>query len=192
MNLATPVKYGAIGGAVLVTITLLMYLVYPAFFASFMSTALFLPVLFFMVWGGITYRNELGDDIAFGKVFLAVFLIAAISLLLSTLFSFILMNYIDPELPIMIKRKVINNTREMLERFNMPDEEIEKGLANVEAEDFRPTPVKTLTRYGWSILAYGVVGLLITVFIARNPNRVRKPTFDEQGNFKSTDNSEAN
>lgn len=192
MNFATPVKYGAIGGAVLVIITLVMYLIHPAFFASFMSMALFIPVIFFMVWGGITYRNELGNEISFGRVFLAVFIIAALTLLLSTLFTYVLMNYIDPELPIMIKRQVINNTRDMMERFNVPDEEIEKGLANVEAEDFRPTPLKTFYRYAGSVGAFGVVGLLISVFIARNPNKVRKPTFDEQGNFKSTDNSEAN
>jgi Na+/H+-dicarboxylate symporter len=190
MNFATPIKYGAIGGAVLVTITLLMYLVYPTFFASFMSTALFLPVVFVMIWGGITYRTELGNEVSFGKVFLAVFIIAAVTLLLSTLFTYVLMNYIDPDLPIMIKRKVIDNTREMMEKFNVPDEDIEKGLANVEAEDFRPTPLKTFYRYAGSLGGFGIVALIISVFISRNPDRVRKPTFDEQGNYDN--NSEAN
>ena len=96
MNWNPAIKWGVVGGLVSVILTLLIYFISPSSLASFSLIFVFLLVsLFFLIWGGIDSRKANNDEISFVEALMATIIIALISSFIGTLFSYILMNYID-------------------------------------------------------------------------------------------------
>lgn len=164
---ATPIKYGLIGGILMVVLLMLIYLVAPAKLASMITMVVYVPVLFCMIWGGITYRKEVGAFGSFGEAFLAVFIISVISTLIFDTFGYLLYAVIDPDLPAYIKDLSLQNTAEMVEKFGGSDEEVEKALKRIEDTDFTPTLKSTLIRYASSFAIGAILSALIALFVRR-------------------------
>lgn len=130
------ITFGIISGALSVLVTTLMYAVDVTLFAS-MGVGLSL-LLVYLVIGIILMlrtRKELGGVMTFKEGFTAYFISALVSLLISSAFNYILFNLIDPSAQDAIKEVTIAKTTEMLEGFNMPAAEIDKAVADIEAND---------------------------------------------------------
>lgn len=170
MNWNAPIRWGLIGGLVSVVISVLIYIISPSSFASMWLGLVILGLaLFFMIWGGVAFRRENNDEITFLQALGAVLIIGVIISLLSTIFSYILFNFIDTDLAELIKQKVMENTTEMMEKFGATDEDIEKALEKIEEENFQFGLKEYAIRFLQGMGFYAVMGLIVAAFVKRNP-----------------------
>ena len=160
--MGTPIKFGILGALSLIALQMIMYLVSPVSLTSFFAFVIYLPLLYLMIYGGITYRKEIGGFKNFGEAFLAVFIIGLIASVLHNIFSVILFKYIDPSLSDMIKQAAIENTQTMMEKFNTPDDQIELALNEVRKQDYSPS----LKSFGIGILSALVFNTILSLLIA--------------------------
>ena len=174
MNWNPAIKWGVVGGLVSVILTLLIYFISPSSLASFSLIFVFLLVsLFFLIWGGIDFRKANNDEISFVEALMATIIIALISSFIGTLFSYILMNYIDPQLPELIKQKVIENTVAMMEKFNTPDDKIDEAIENIKSQSFSGGISDYALKFANSMIMNTIFCLIVAAFIKRNPNKIK-------------------
>jgi parvulin-like peptidyl-prolyl isomerase len=173
MNWSATLRWGLVGGLLTVILSLLIYFISPDSFASLWVVAMFfLAAMFFMIWGGIDFRKENNNQISYLHALAAVMIIAAIISLMSTLFSYVLTTYIDPQLSDLIKQKVVQNTTEMMEKMGATDDKIDEAIDSIKNQDFNFGVKQYLSRYAQGLLFYLFFGFLIALFVKRNPDQV--------------------
>ena len=164
---STPIKYGFIAGAIMIAIILLLYIISAPLLGTFWPMVVYIPLLFLMIWVGITYRKEIGGYKNFGQAFLAVFIISIIATMLFDTFGYLLYKVIDPDLPEVIKQKILENTSTMMEKFGAPDDKIEEALKNIKDQDYTPTLKSQGIRYLSSVVIGAILSALIALFVSR-------------------------
>ena len=82
-------KFGVIAGIIMIIIMLAIYLVSVNSLASLLIYTIYLPLIFLMIWGGITARRELGKFDGFGHAFLTVFIISITATMLFDTFGYV-------------------------------------------------------------------------------------------------------
>lgn len=70
------------------------------------------------------HREELGGFISFGRAFLVAFVALLISSVISSIFNFIYLNYIDPS----AMEAVLQSTESMMSNFGMTEDQIEEAV----------------------------------------------------------------
>jgi hypothetical protein len=160
--MGTSIKFGLLGALAIIALQMICYLISPSTLASWTAMLFYLPLLFLMIYGGITYRREIGGYQSFGQAFLAVFIIGAVGSVIHNIFSLILFKYIDPSLTDMIKQAAIENTQAMMEKFNTPDAQVEEALQRVRNQDYAPS----LRSFGIGIISAMVFNTILTLIIA--------------------------
>jgi len=128
---------------------------------------IYLPLLFLMIWGGITVRKERGGFGSFGDAFLAVFIISLTATFIFDTFGYVLYKVIDPGLTAFIKEKSIENTTAIMEKFGAPEEQIEQATKKMEDQDFTLTIKSELMHYAGQIAVGAILSLLIALFVRR-------------------------
>ncbi|HEY0261882.1 MAG TPA: DUF4199 domain-containing protein, partial [Chitinophagales bacterium] len=177
MNWNIPIRWGLISGLASVILSILIYITTPESFASMWFGFLGLGIaLFFMIWGGVSFRRENNNHISFVQALGAVLIIGAISSLLTSLFSYILFNFIDVNLADLLKQKVIENTTEMLEKFNTPEDATEAALDKIKEQDFHFGLKEFAIRYLQGLGFYAVLGAIVSAFIKRPDEKAVAPT----------------
>lgn len=164
---STSVKYGIVGGMIMIVIYLLLYIVAIDKLASLLTMIVYLPLTFLMIWGGITYRKEIGSYKNYGQAFLTVFIISIIATMLFDTFGYILFSVIDPELPVLLKKKSIESATLMMEKFGTPDDKMKEALAQMEEQDYTPSLKSQAIRYATSLGVGAFFSALIALFVRR-------------------------
>jgi hypothetical protein len=182
-DFSIPIRYGLIGALAVTILSIVTYLFYDKIFTSLgmvMAYGLFAfaLLLFIPILGGVTYKRAQAGDLPFGKAFVAVFIIYAITVTTSSVISFVLPNYIDTDYPVKLHEMVANTTRESMEKYNMPDDKIEAELSKMKLDRFKPTPVTALTSYAQSLGVGIVLCLIIAIFVKRK-HKIDTPTLDQ-------------
>ncbi len=168
---STSIKYGIIAGIFMVIILMAVYFISAPKLASFWPTFVYVPLIFLMIWGGITVRKERGGFSNFREAFVAVFVISIIATLLFDTFGYILYKVIDPQLPAIIKQQTLETATAMMEKFGTPDEQMEEAMKKMEEQDYSPTIKSQLIRYASSILIGAIFSALIALFVKRPEER---------------------
>lgn len=162
------IRWGMITAAVSIIITMLLYAIDYTIMVQ-VKFLLFNLVIFLgiVVYAGIEYRKSVGGFLTFGKAWQHGFFILALSGLVGSLFSLLLYNVVDPELPEKLVDASIENTRAIMERFNMPEDKMDEALdkARVDAAD-RFTIMGTLKGY-FFIVIFSAIMALISGLIVR-------------------------
>jgi hypothetical protein len=173
MSYKTPFTYGILGGLILIALQTLIYIVNVEWIASPLTSFLYIPLLFLMVWGSISHRTNQGGYFTFGQAFITVFLIGLIGSVLFNLFSFVLIKFIDPNITQIIKDNAMETATKMMERFGAPDDEIEKAVRDIKYQDFSPSLKSESMRHISSLLINSFLSLLIALFVRKkNPNEI--------------------
>ena len=161
------IKFGFIAGAIMIAIILLLYIISAPLLGTFWPMTVYIPILFLMIWGGITYRKETGGYKSFGEAFLVVFIISIIATMLFDTFGYLLYKVIDPDLPEVMKQKILENTSTMMEKFGAPDDKIEEAMKNIKDQDYTPTLKSQAIRYVSSVVIGAILSALIALFVSR-------------------------
>ena len=74
---------------------------------------------------------------------------------------------IDPQIPVIIKSKVIENTSNMMEKLGATDEKTEETIQKIKDQDFTPTITSQLERMAGSLIIGAIFSALIGLFVNR-------------------------
>lgn len=158
------IKNGVILGVVLIVISLVLYLVSPRVYLTWGQWIGYIAVIYFMYKTAVTVREEEGGVLPFGAAFVASFVPMAIGLLTSSLFAYLLQNFIAPELGDLTKEMAIETIEKVSAMFGegMSDDMIEE----IEKQDYNLTIGKSML--GWLFaMVFGCVPALIIAAITK-------------------------
>jgi Protein of unknown function (DUF4199) len=105
-------RWGLILGVVAIVLSVGMYAIDYRWMVQLKAVLISLIIFFaIVVYAGIDYRRSIGGLLSYGKAFLHGFLVFAISALIASLFSIVLYEIIDPELPQKLTDVALENDR---------------------------------------------------------------------------------
>jgi len=155
--------YGAILGFVSILLGVIFYFLNLST-QSWVGWVSILISIAVMAYCLVAYRKEyLGGYASFGQIFVMALVIGIIASILSTIYTFVLYNYIDPDLiekiRLMAEERVMNNPR-------IPESMYEDILDRMEG---RFTPAR-MTRMAltWGVVGNAIIGLILAAFIKKN------------------------
>lgn len=162
------VQWGLIVGGVSIILTILLYAIDYALMVQlkvlFLSLAIYLGLV---IYAGLNYRKSIGGFMPFGKAFQHGFIILAVSALVATIFSFVLYNVIDTELPKKLTDATIENTRAMMENFGAPEDKIDEELVKAEERTKDQFTVIGQAKGYFFILIFSAIMALISALIVK-------------------------
>jgi hypothetical protein len=164
------IKWGLIVAGVSITMTILLYVLDYTLMVQLKTLFALLLVYFgITVYGGIDYRKSIGGFLPYGKAFIHGFGVLAVSGLVATIFSFILYNVIDTELPQKLTDASLENTRQMLEGFGTPEDAIDKAMEEGRKSTERQfTPVGQLIGFATILFFSALMALISALFVRKN------------------------
>jgi hypothetical protein len=164
------IKWGLIVGGVSITMTILLYAIDYTLMVQ-LKTLFGLLLVYFgiTIYAGIDYRKSVGGYLPYGKAFIHGFGVLAVSGLVATIFSFILYNVIDSELPQKLTDASIENTRQMMEGFGADEAAIDKGLEDARERTAKQfTPVGQLIGFASILFFSAFMALISALFVRKN------------------------
>ena len=171
MKMITPLKFGLIAGISAIIIQVFIYIITPEKVStSIWMFIVYLPVLFFMIFGGITYRKECDGQISFGNSLLSVFIVSLLGIVFVNVFTYeILMQIIDPNLFQTIIEHAKEAINELGEKQGLSDEMIQKNIKGVEM-----LTIKMLRNIAWGISGFFTIflSLLVALFVKRSEQQI--------------------
>jgi NADH:ubiquinone oxidoreductase subunit 6 (subunit J) len=78
-----------------------------------------------VIWGCISYANQMNNNVTFGNVFAHGFKITAVITVITIIYTIIALKFLFPDMVDMI----LNKTRESLDENNMSDDQAEAALS---------------------------------------------------------------
>jgi predicted Co/Zn/Cd cation transporter (cation efflux family) len=162
------IKYTLISAGVGIVLTLLSSMM------GIMSKGLGAMMLLFVVSISISIMvlvyavkehrdQQLGGLITFNRVFMVTAIIMLLSGIISQLFSYVYSNYINPN----AISEVLEATRSMMEKMNLPDEAIDKAIQ--EAETNAKSPMAIVKGIAWTAAGSAIVAAIIGAIMKKVP-----------------------
>jgi len=164
------VKWGLYTGLALGVLTFLLYMIDIKLLVSgWVALVIYGLVITFMVLSARQERTEGGGYLSYGKAVLNSLGVNVISAIISILFTALLYNVIDPELPEMLKTISMENMAETMESFGSSEADIDNAVKMAEERqveyDFKGLSMIALI----SIAMNFVIGLIVSIFTRKNP-----------------------
>jgi hypothetical protein len=181
----TPLRIGFIAfGAAIVT-GLISWVFYEMMFKSLVMAALVglssLGIMLFLaIWSGITYRRENGNYITLAHAFLAAYMVLAMSSLGSISCMVLINKVIDKQYAQKASAILIEQTKERMEKYNVPDDQAAQALKDMGPEKFDPPLPQLLKTLGIYLAVWMVVSLIVAAFIKRGSEDIKPINPQEQ------------
>jgi hypothetical protein len=169
------VRYGLIAGLIILVPYVISYVIgYEATWALWVSGILQLMSLAAIVYIAIKAVREIrainDNVVTFSDAFATSVGTLVIVALISTLFSFILQNYIEPDYGEKLKQTTIQKTQERFEKYKVPEEEQQVYLDKLQNTDYSYTLPKAMKYLGYSILGCCAIALIIAASVKKDMN----------------------
>lgn len=167
------INYGVTLGIILALITTLMYVVNTELFTKWWIGII--TILIVIVTGIVSTaksKSLLGGFMSFKEAFSSYFITVAVGLLISTAVGILIFTVLDPDLAEYLNERTLEITREFMEGFGAPEEEINKALADMEGKN-NFSMMNQLKSYVFGLVFQAVLGLLVAlIFKKKDPNAV--------------------
>ena len=171
-SVASP--FGIYLGIILSLITILAYTFNLKLFTSwYLGVFNFIIIIIFLIISEIKTRKAVANPaFSFKDAFIASFIPIAIGLLISTIVSIIIFNFVDPEAAQTVIELTAEMSRNMMERFGLPEAEIEKAVAEVlESNQF--TLINQLKSYIFQLAFWAAISLILAlIFRKKDPQTI--------------------
>jgi hypothetical protein len=172
-NANVGLTYGLIGGIAMIVYTLCLYLAGIESFMNFgLAFLVYAIIITIAVLAGVKQRKLQGGYISFAEALKPVFLTFVLAFLLSTIFNYVLLNYIDTGFRDQMTQATIEKVEEMMKKFGAPESEIEKAIERSAGPD-NYSIGKMLLGYGMMCIIFCLISLVIAAIIKKN-----KPPFE--------------
>lgn len=165
------INYGIIAGLVITVVTLLQYLGGLDMYLSPIGYVTYLVIITMAVLAALKVRNKNEGFLEFSQALKVTFTVFAIALLIQTLFTYILLNFIDVSFKEAVSQEVLNKSEEMMKKFGATDSQIDAALESERTKDqFAFTRV--LLGYALTCIVAFIFCLLISLIVKKS-----KPAF---------------
>lgn len=156
----TATRYGLIGGAVLILITLLSYIVLIPAGGTLLGLGSILPFIAYVAMIVMAIRqhrdNELGGYITLNRCIGVGTLVMIVAILLNSVFNYVYTTFIDPT----IIDQTLEATRGMYEMMGLDEDEIDEAIE--QAKENQPGAVVTI---GLGMFFGAITGLVFSAII---------------------------
>lgn len=157
---STATRYGLIGGAGLIVLTLLSYLVFIPAGGTMMWIGGLLSFLVYIVIIVMAIRQhrdeELGGYITLGRAIGLGTLTLIVALLLNSVFNYVYTTFIDPE----VMNQALDATRGIYESLGMDEDQVDELME--EAKENQPSGLVTM---GMTVFFGAITGLIFSAII---------------------------
>ncbi len=174
---ANSIKSGVILGAITVAVSLLVYLIDFTIFADWWFQLLLMNILSIGItaYFGITYRNENGGYMTFGKAYAYSVTCLLISGGVGAIFGILLFTVIDPELSATLTDVIIEKTDSMMSGFGVPQEKIDEQTDALRADMPNEFSVGGIIK---NFFTGGLLGTVVIALIACLFIKKKEPAFE--------------
>ncbi|MDA9181851.1 DUF4199 domain-containing protein [bacterium] len=132
-------RNGILAGIVIILLGSILHAIDPRSFLNIYGFVGYAVFLFFMVRSVLQVRKNEGGVLSFGSAFVAAFIPMTIGVFMSSVFTYAMHNWINPDLIILTKEIAIESTtmamEKMSELFDM-DVDIDEVLKELEKVDY--------------------------------------------------------
>jgi hypothetical protein len=163
--------YGLITGLIICIITLLQYLGGLDTYLSPVGYLVYVALIVMAVLAGQKQKRLNGGSLEFKEALKVTFSVFASALLLQTLFTYVLFNFIDPSFKEALAQEIMNRTEEFMRRFGASDSMIDEALEREEGKD-QFSFGRMMLGYGVYCIVSFIVCLIISAIIKKS-----KPVF---------------
>ena len=165
-------NYGLIAGLIITVITLGQYLGGLDMYLSPIGYISYLVVITMAVLAALKVRKANEGFLEFGEALKVTFTVFALALLLQTIFTFILFNYIDVPFKEAVSQEIMNKTEVMMKKFGASDSQIDAALESERSKD-QFAPGRIFLGYALSCIVSFIFCLLISLIVKKS-----KPAFN--------------
>jgi len=162
-------KWGLITGALQIAFVVIQYVIDPALMIAWWNSLLSIGLLVaLMVGAAMEYRDREGGWMSYGTSVWLMFRVCMLGSLLSVAFMGLLYNVIDKGLDERMKEITLEQMEQMLEKFDVPSEQIEEQMEAIEERDFSQTPRALITSWLISVVFGLFLALIASAFTKKN------------------------
>jgi len=134
------VRNGLIIGMIMIIVTMVIYFIDVGLFGnSKVGMGLFaVSVIVYLIYLTKSVREERSENggmISFGEAFKASFITGAVAVVLSTVFTMLLFNVINPEAKEIVLESQIESATGMMEMFGADDDAIDLAISQMEDQN---------------------------------------------------------
>ncbi|MEN8251524.1 MAG: DUF4199 domain-containing protein [Bacteroidota bacterium] len=162
-------KFGGLLGIIGAILTLLLYVIDSVLMVNWVIGIIWIIILLgLVIYGGITYRRELGGYIEFGPAYIHGFVTLVIIGVIGIAVNLLMYEVVDDTLAETHIEATFDQLRGFMEMLGAPedaiDQAIEEGRADAE-EGF--TTKGQLIGFAKSLIFYAIVSLIIALIVRR-------------------------
>jgi len=164
------IRNGLLIGGISIVLSLIFWVVNPLlqYTNTWVSLLMLVVVILLLVVLGTEVRKAVGGYWTFGEAFKSLFITSVLTAVLSVVFGFILLKFIDPTLPARVTEAVQANLGERFSNSGMSQDKIDEINKSLEGK-FDPTFKNIATNLGIGIVVYIIIDLIIAAIIKKNP-----------------------
>jgi len=156
-------SYGLYLGLALILITVIIY----AFDISIMTEWYYTPIVYLLIIilgvMAVSKAKKFHTGIfSFKEAFSPYFLTVVIGLLISTIFSVLLFNLIDPDAANTLKELTMEKQTEMFEKFGMTEAQINQAMTEVQKENFFSFK-NIMISIAVQLVIFSIIGLIVAL-----------------------------
>ncbi len=160
--------YGAIVGVISILYTLILYLA-NLYMINWLQYISLIFMIGGMVLGTLNYREKIaGGYLTYGKAFLSNFLIGLFAAILSSIFFFFYVKYINTGL---IDEMMEVGRQKMEAAGNLSEEQLDKAVS-IQSKFMSPV-VMTLTGIVFNAFVSVVLGLIVALFLKKEDKNLQ-------------------
>lgn len=162
------VKWGFIAGVVLILLNVVTWKAGPQVLFSFWNSISQLALLIiFAVLAGRERKKQVGPYIGFKTVIKPVYTTFILSMLMVTVYQFVLYKYIDPSLSAAMKADTLAFTERTMRSLNAPQDIIDQQVESIKATDFTVSFTKSFLDYLRIVIFYFAVAAIIALVLRK-------------------------
>ena len=167
-------KWALIGGLSIIILQTVFMLISAGMMGGFWGIIVYLPLLFIMIFGGISIRKENGGNMGYPKSLLSVFIIAVVGSLMYNVYVYqIWFKLVDPGFMDRVMQLAEEKIRDVADKRGMTDEQVEMQLSFVKGMNWEK----------WAYIISGacsvILSLIVSVFVSR-PDRQEQQIIKEE------------
>lgn|SRR5690606_6684585 len=165
------INYGLYLGSLLAILTALAYAINLDLLTNmWYGIFIFIAIIVFGIISVAKTKQLQNGFATFKESFTSYFITVLIGLLVSTIVSYLLFNFIDTEAANILKEKTIESTIQMLESFNTPADKIAETVEQIESQN-QYSILNILKGLAGYLVFFSIIGLIVAAAMKKtNPN----------------------
>lgn len=164
--------YGLIAGLIVTVITLLQYLGGLDMYLSPIVYISYLVIITMAVLAALKVRKANEGFLEFSQALKVTFTVFAIAMLIQSIFTYVLMNFIDVSFKEAVSQEVMNKSEAMLKKLGFSDSQIDTQLEKERSTD-QFAFSRVLLGYAITCIVAFIFCLLISLIVKKS-----KPAFN--------------